>query len=26
MTAPPVRTRSNLNNALKAMPVRLVAR
>ena len=26
MTAPPVRTRSNLNNALKSMPVRLTAR
>jgi len=26
MTAPPVRTRSNLNNALKSMPVRLVPR
>jgi cytochrome P450 len=26
MTAPPVRTRSNLNNALKSMPVRLIAR
>jgi cytochrome P450 len=26
MTAPPVRTRSNLNNALKSMPVRLATR